>query len=67
MSLGIQLEVTDMLRPRDFVGIDYVVQIMTEVGQLVRLVTAFDREDALAQMMEYCRAEDLEPLSISVL
>lgn len=56
-----------MLRPRDFVGLEYIVQIMTDVGHFARLVTAFDREDAIAQMMEYCRAENLEPLSISVL
>lgn len=56
-----------MLSPRDFVGVDYIVQIMTEVGQFARLVKAFDRDDAVAQMMEYCRAEELEPLSVSVL
>lgn len=56
-----------MLRPRDFVGIDYIVQVMTDAGEIARLVTAFDREDAVSQMMEYCRAEALEPLSVSVL
>jgi len=41
----------------------------TTLGQLNKrgLVTAFDREDAVSQMMEYCRAEALEPLSVSVL
>ena len=55
------------LKPRDFVGIEYIVQIQTEMGEFTRLVTAFDREDALNQMIEYCEAEQLKPLSTAIL
>lgn len=48
-----------MLRPRDLGGIDYIIRAETNEGQIHRIYRAFDREDALEQLINYCRSEDL--------
>lgn len=48
-----------MLRPRDLGGIDYIIRAETEEGRIHRIFRAFDREDALEQLINYCRSEDL--------
>lgn len=55
-----------MLRPRDLVGNEYVVQATTDRGPFERRVIAFDPDDARAQILEYCRMEELVPVLLVV-
>lgn len=48
-----------MLRPRDLGGIDYIIRAETAEGSIHRIFRAFDREDALEQLINYCRSEAL--------
>lgn len=55
-----------MLRFRELVGRDYLVQAVTHLGAMQRWMMAFDRDDARDQVREYCRAEGLVLLEIGV-
>ncbi len=54
------------MRPRDFVSIEFFVEVTTEYGVIKRRIIAFDPEDALSQLLAYCDAEGLTTLSSSV-
>lgn len=56
-----------MLTPRDFVGIEFLVRVLTPYGPIQRWIRAFDRDDATEQMLEYCLAEDIPPLEFQVI
>ena len=56
-----------MLRPRDFVGNEYFVTVATDCGEIRRCVVGFDQDDALGQMLDYCKSEGLQALNTSIL
>ncbi|HEY4510751.1 MAG TPA: hypothetical protein VJG29_00050 [Candidatus Paceibacterota bacterium] len=55
-----------MLRPRDFVGVEYFVSVKTDYGDIWRRIVAFDQEDALAQLIAYCEEEGFTLLACAV-
>ena len=54
------------LTPKDYVGNEYFVSVNTDQGELNRIIIAFDKEDALDQIKEYCHAELLSILNTAI-
>ena len=47
------------MRPRDIGGTEYRVKAMTALGEMRRVYRAFDRDDAMEQLLSYCFGEGL--------
>lgn len=57
------------MRPSDLAGTDYRIRAMTSLGEIRRIFRAFDRDDAMEQLLSYCYGEalpiDVESIEIT--